>query len=385
MIPLRVALIADFIEERWASMDRVAEALAERLARNHGGELTPVLIRPLLQRRLTLRAISSRGLENADRLINRFYDYPAYLQRRRTEFDVFHIIDHSYAHLVDCLPAARTVVTCHDLETFRCLLEPEREWRPIIFRAMTRRILRGLTHAAAVSCVSASTRAELIRFGIANERRSVVIANGVDEIFSPVANPHADAEAARLLGLAHDGRPELLHVGAPVRRKRIDILLGVFARLRQRWPSAWLVRVGGDLPREAAALASQLGVADAIATVPHVSSAVLAAIYRRAALLLITSEAEGFGLPMVEALACRTPVLASDLSSLREIGGDAADYAPVGDVEQLFRVADQLLRAREGDPASWIRRREAAISRAQQFSWDAAAARTAALYHTVAG
>jgi glycosyltransferase involved in cell wall biosynthesis len=385
MSPLRVALIADLIEERWPSMDLVAETLAERLARNQGDELTPVLLRPPLRRRLTRLAAGSRGLENADRLINRFYDYPAYLQRQRTAFDLYHIIDHSYAHLVDYLPAARTVVTCHDLETFRCLLEPARHQRSMVFRAMTRRILRGLRHAAMVSCVSGSTRAELIRFGIADERRAVVIANGVDEIFSPVPDPRADAEAARLLGPACHGRLELLHVGAPVRRKRLDVVLGVFARLREGWPSTRLVRVGGSLTRELAVLSSQFGVADGIATVPQVSSAVLAAIYRRAAFLLITSEAEGFSLPMVEALACGTPVLASDLGALRETGGDAAEYARVGDVDQLCERADRLLRERAADSASWARRREEAIVRARHFSWDAAAAHTAALYRAIAG
>ena len=63
---------------------------------------------------------------NADRLLNRFVNYPRYLRQHASEFDVFHIVDHSYAQLVHELPAARTVVTCHDLDTFRCLLDPER-------------------------------------------------------------------------------------------------------------------------------------------------------------------------------------------------------------------------------------------------------------------
>ncbi|MGH7878164.1 MAG: glycosyltransferase family 4 protein, partial [Candidatus Binataceae bacterium] len=336
MNPLRVALIADFAEEAWPSMDLVADSLAARLAANHHAELTPVLLRPPLTRRLTRLAARPRRLQSADRLINRFYDYPAYLRARRPEFDLFHILDHSYAHLVDYLPPARTIVTCHDLETFRCLLDPAKEPRSRLFRAMTRRILRGLEHAAMISCVSAATRAELIQYGIADQHRSVVIANGVGADFTRAANP--DAEAARLLGPARVPTLELLHVGAASRRKRLDILLRVFARVRESWPAARLVRVGGALTPELAALALQLGIAEAIVTVPHVSSAVLAAIYRRAALLLITSEAEGFGLPLVEALACGTPVLASDLAALREVGAGAAEYAPVGDVAQ-FAVA----------------------------------------------
>jgi glycosyltransferase involved in cell wall biosynthesis len=236
-----------------------------------------------------------------------------------------------------------------------------------------------------ISCVSAAMRADLKRFGITEEGRLAMIPNGVDAVFSPAANLAANAEVDRLLGPASAVTLELLHVGATIKRKRLDVLLRVFAQVRKHWPAARLVRVGGGLTRELATLAADLGVTDAIVTVPYVSSAVLAAIYRRAALLLITSDAEGFGLPMIEALASATLVLASDLRALREVGGDAARYAPTGDVEQFATAATRLLRERETDSAIWTRRREVAIKRARHFSWDTAAARAVALYRAVAG
>ena len=85
----------------------------------------------------------------------------------------------------------------------------------------------------------------------------------------------------------------------------------------------WCASAGRSPPNSAFARASSASL-DAIVVLPFVDRATLAAVYRRAALALLPSEREGFGLPLVEALACGTPVVASDIPVLREVGGDAA-------------------------------------------------------------
>ncbi|HXR25226.1 MAG TPA: glycosyltransferase family 1 protein [Candidatus Binataceae bacterium] len=385
--PWRVAIVADYTEERWPSMDRVAETLTERLAANHAAEVTPVLVRPPFHYRFTAPArTDGRALfVNADRLVNRFLDYPAAMRGLRNDFDLFHIVDHSYAHLVHTLPADRTCVTCHDLDTFRCLLEPEREPRSAPFRMMTRRILSGLGRAAMIACDSQATHDELLHWGIAEAARTTVIHVGVSAVFSPAANASADAETARMLGPIDGAVTELLHVGTPVARKRIDLLLRLFSALRRLWPALRLVRVGGQFTAEQQKLADELGVAEAIAVLPRVSDAVLAAVYRRAALVLMPSDAEGFGLPLLEGMACGTPVLASTIAALREVGGNAAEYALAGDIEAWTVAAKRLLRERQDDAISWTARCHRARGRATQFSWDESAARTVALYRAIAG
>lgn len=389
--PARVAIIADFAEEHWPSMDRVAETLTTRLAANHAGAITPVLVRPPFRYRFTApgwtagRSNGAAWLVKADRLINRFLDYPAAIRGLRRDFDLFHVIDHSYAHLVHALPAARTCVTCHDVDTFRCLLEPAREPRSVLFRMMTRRILSGLGRAAMIACDSAATRDELLRRGIAEASRIRVIHAGVSAVFSQAADEAADTAAARLLGPRAGTAIELLHVGAPLARKRIDLLLRIFAALRGLYPDLRLVRVGGPFTAAQERLAAELGVTPAVIVLPRISDAVLAAIYRRAALVLMPSDAEGFGLPLLEALACRTPVLASAIPALREVGGDAAEYAPAGDVAGWTAAAGRLLRERQSDAVSWTVRGDRAGARAAQFSWDETAARTVALYRALAG
>src|SRR2546422_11062585 len=95
----------------------------------------------------------------------------------------------------------------------------------------------------------------------------------------------------------------------------------------------------------------------------------ISAVYRRAALVLQTSEAEGFGLPVIEAMACGTPVLASDIPALREVGGSSAMYCPVGEIAAWAESVVALLRERDREPESWCARRAAGINQAQKFNW----------------
>ena len=92
-------------------------------------------------------------------------------------------------------------------------------------------------------------------------------------------------------------------------------------------------------------------------------------MYRRATLLLLPSEREGFGLPVIEAMACGTNVLASDLPVLSEVGGDAALYCPVGDVSVWTKKLIEILAAENRQSSSWAERREAAIAQAAKFTW----------------
>src|SRR6266481_5481813 len=108
----RVAVIADFLEEGWPSMDCVAESLADCLRADPRRELSAELVRPrFVGSSLRNRASGGHAFAGA-RLFNRFAVYPSWLARNRNRFDVFHITDHSYSHLIRRLPEDRCVVTC---------------------------------------------------------------------------------------------------------------------------------------------------------------------------------------------------------------------------------------------------------------------------------
>jgi glycosyltransferase involved in cell wall biosynthesis len=381
MKPLRVAVVYDFAEENWPSMDLVGNMLVECLAHEHAGSIEVAAIRPRFVRRVARAApFARKTVFKLDRLLNRFIYYPKLLRSLRNEFDLFHIVDHSYSHLVHDLPEGRAVVGCHDLDAFRCILQPERDRRSWPFRAMTRRILEGFKRAARVSCGSDLTRAALLTYGLGPARRLLTIRYGINPACSPHANAEADNTATDILGLPCQRTIELLHVGSTVARKRIDVLLHVFAGLRKIFPATRLVRVGGPLTTAQLKLAEQLRLADSIVTTPFVDAHTLAAIYRRAALLLMPSEAEGFGLPIAEAMACGTPVLATDMDIFREVAGDAVEYAPSAEISAWIAAAALLLDEREHQSQLWCRRREAGLARAALFSWSDSTARTARLY-----
>ena len=388
---LRLAVICDYAEEDWPSMELVGEMLCAQLAARHSARLEVTRIQPAFVRRLS-RPFGERGglmrfdtaRFNIDRALNRFLDYPRALRRLRGSFDVFHIVDHSYAHLVHELAGARTVVTCHDLDAFRCLLASGAERRSLPFRMMARRTLAGMRKASRVCCDSVATREALVSNALVSPDSLMVVPNGVHPACSPRPDETADAAASRLLGPADAGAIEILHVGSTIPRKRIDLLLRIVAAARAKFLNLRLVKAGGALDANQKRMAQTLGLEDSIVTMPSVEPAVLAALYRRAALLLLPSEAEGFGLPLVEAMACATPVIASDIPVLREIGGEAAVYCAVADVPAWSTALAALLRERATNPERWAARRTAAVSQASRFSWATYADCCAALYDEIA-
>jgi len=377
----RIGLVCDFIEENWPSMDLVADMVFERLKGEHASTLEVARICPPLRQRFGRLPIigSAPAFHNADRLLNRFVDYPRSLRHRAQEFDLFHLVDHSYSQLILDLPAGRTVVTCHDLDTFRCVLEPEREPRPLWFRTMVERTLRGFRKAAHVIAVSGATRDEILRLELHPAGRVTVISNGVHPTCSPAPNSLADSELRRLLPIESQDGIWLLNVGSSMPRKRLDLLLRVFAEVRKHVPAVRLLRVGQPLTAEQRQLAQQLGVESSVVELGPLSREALAAAYRRADLLIHTAEAEGFGLPLVEAMACGCQVIASDLPVLREVGGTAATYRAVGDIPGWSDAIVAALQTRL-DPGRRANVREKAFANAARFSWSENAAQTARVY-----
>ena len=375
--PVRVAVISDFLEEQWPSMDLNADLLHQFLVKDHASEFEALQVRPDFHRRMMRLPLLPKALAwNADRFANRFLDYPRWLRRHIHDFDLFHLVDHSYSQLVHGLPAERTIVTCHDLDTFRCLLEPGQEKRPAWFQAMARRTLGGFRQAGHVITNSQATRHQLLHYRLIPEQRITVIHSGVHPAFTATPDAAADVEAARLMQPVSAGEVRLLSVGSTIPRKRIDILLRVFAAIREEFPGARLLRVGGPFTAAQLELANSLRVEDSVLVFPFVTRSVLAAIYRQATLLLQPSEAEGFGMPIAEAMACGCPVLASELAALREIGGTAYQYCPVGDVQAWKSAAVGLLR----DNLQNSSRRQQALAQAARYTWAENARQTVQVY-----
>ncbi|HEY5187207.1 MAG TPA: glycosyltransferase family 1 protein [Actinomycetes bacterium] len=171
--------------------------------------------------------------------------------------------------------------------------------------------------------------------------------------------------------------PFVVFVGARKGYKDFDTLLLALARLRA--PGLSVVAVGGgSLSRAERARVEELGLAGRVRQV-CVSDEGLAHLYASAIALVVPSRYEGFGLPVVEAMATGCPVVASDIEVFREIADQAAEYFAVGDADALVVTLERVL----GDDALRRSLREAGLLRVRDFTWSRTARITAELYREV--
>jgi glycosyltransferase involved in cell wall biosynthesis len=371
----RLAVICDYLEEDWPSMDLCAQMLLAHLQSEHADSLQTLPVRPAFKKRFQQlpRLGKKRATWNSDRLLNRFWDYPQYLSQHITDFDLFHVSDHTYAQLVHVLPPERTGVFCHDLDAFRCLVEPKQEPRPRWFKAMSQRILSGLQKAAVVFYSTTEVRKQIEHYGLLDPKRLVHAPYGISPEFAiaPQLTTPIHQQVIDKIGNA----PFLLHVGSCIPRKRIDVLLEVFAALRTQYSDLRLVKVGGDWTESQQEQMSRLNIGNAIVHLKGLERTTLAALYQKAAVVLQPSEAEGFGLPIIEALASGAIIVASDIPVLREVGESAAVYCPVADVSAWVKMVEQLLTNPTTAPELNVR-----LAQAQKYSWSAHAQTIAKIY-----
>ena len=121
-----------------------------------------------------------------------------------------------------------------------------------------------------------------------------------------------------------------------------------------------------------------------VTVLPFLDQETLAASYRRAALTVLTSDAEDFGLPVLESMACGTPVVVSDIPVLREVSGEQASYCRVANIAGWANTILNLLAECEDRPSDWAERRAAGVRWSRRFTWNEYARRAVELYRNVA-
>lgn len=261
------------------------------------------------------------------------------------------------------MPASRRplVATVHDIAAVRHPeLHPRRHVR------QQRAQLAQLERASAIVTVSAATADDLAHLGVPAERL-VVAPLGL----TPLPGPDSPVSEAGTF---------LLTVGETSPRKDYAVVVRALARLD---PSIELVIAGppaGDEGR-LCSIIEALGLQSRVRRLGAVSDAALAGLYRSATALCFPSLAEGFGLPVLEAMAAGLPVISRDIPPIRELAGAAAMYV-TGDDETVWAemidgvVSDPVLRARLADDG---------VRRAAEFSWDRTAAATFDAYRLALG
>ena len=271
-----------------------------------------------------------------------------------------------------------TVVTVHDL---MWLEQPELvEGRPLMRRVRERYYQQGmrwaLRFATRLIAISEATRARMIALAPDCAERVRVTHNAAGSGFVPATDGRLAAEqAAAILG---SSAPFCLVVGKNEPYKAHDVALTAFAKCAREDELLVLIqRTSGG--RGLVQLAERLGIGSRLRFLPTVSGSQLTTLLQAARALIQPSIVEGFGIPVLEAMACGCPVVASNTPALVEVLGGAGLHAPVGDASAF---AAALSRLRE--PGLSAQLRDRGLLRAQAFSWDRTAKETLAIYREAA-
>jgi glycosyltransferase involved in cell wall biosynthesis len=295
---------------------------------------------------------------------------PLWVELATGPVDIFHSPD----FVLPPVRRAKTLVTVHDLSFIRYPQCADANLRAYLNKVVPRSVHR----ADLVLADSQSTKGDLVElFGVEFDKIEVIYP-GVEERFHPIED-QALLEAVRR---RYNLPPRfILGLGTLQPRKNFTRLIKAFADLRFAISDLRLVIVGGKgwLYEEIFATVERLGLEEKVVFPGFVADEHLPALYNLADLFVFPSLYEGFGLPPLEALACGTPVITSDASSLPEVVGEAGLMVEATDVEALAEAVRRVLEddaLREGMVAK-------GLEQARQFTWQKAAAKLLNLYEAM--
>ena len=275
---------------------------------------------------------------------------------------------HGMAFATPLLDRRPSVVTVYDL-SFEQFPDRFPRSQRLYLRTQTR---LACAQARRVLTISESTRQDVHTFYGVPLAQFDVVRPGLDPIYQP-ATPDQIAAFKEKQGI--NGR-YLLHVGTLQPRKNIPTLIDAFAQLNE--PDLTLVLVGGKgwLFDDIFARVTQHGLQDRVRFTGYVEDHELPLWYAAADLFVFPSVYEGFGMPVVEAMACGTPVIAANSSSIPEAAGEAGLLFPATDVDTLVECIGSVLH----DSALSAKMRQLGKVHAHQFSWARAGKETAVVY-----
>lgn len=289
------------------------------------------------------------------------------LKKHIPEYDLYHFITPNLSFLVP--NGMRSLVTCHDIAP---LFMPTSFWE----KRWRRYLYSGLKRADILIADSASTRRDLCRAYGFPEGKIPVIPLGVDRnVFRPLDK----AICRKELGISPD-RKVVLNVALEHWRKNIPGLLRATAVLKRTYPDILLIRVG-KARNNTLELIKSLDLTDNIRYVTANSEEDLVRLYNAADVFAFPSFYEGFGLPVLEAMACGTPVVASNRTSIPEVVGDAGVLVDPEDVrgfsEAIKRMLSEPILAKDFSCRG--------LDRTTRFSWENTAKATASVYVRILG
>jgi len=265
------------------------------------------------------------------------------------------------------------LVTIHDLIH---LMDPACS-HTLASRAYARPLLRFAARKARhIVTVSNFSKAQIVRLLRVPQEQITVIYNGVHPRFRSLDREEARKRVNTALSLDF---PYFLYVGNLKPHKNLELLLRGFSLLRARGLGGYGLVIVGDGARRREllqAMCARLGISIHVCFIDRVDDEILPFVYAAADLFIMPSLLEGFGFPVVEAMACGTPVVCSRASALLEIAGDAAHFFDPTSCDDLAAAVERVLES--PDHRETLRRR--GLERARVFAWEECARSHCKLY-----
>jgi glycosyltransferase involved in cell wall biosynthesis len=280
------------------------------------------------------------------------------------------------AHVLPLVHPRRSVVTVHDLGYLH-YPQAHTRWARTYLQWSTAYNVRSAAHVIADS---QATQRDLIQYCGAAPEKITVVYPGCDPAFAAVQDPAQVAAACERYGIA---APYVIYVGTLQPRKNLTGLLDAFADLVREGKDLHLAIVGkrGWLYEPLFARVRELGLEERVHFAGYVPQADLPALLSGARALVLPSLYEGFGFPVLEAMACGTPVVCSDVASLPEVAGDAAILVNPHETKQLTQALRRVLV----DEALRQGLVERGLRQVARFSWQACAGQTLPILEAVGG
>lgn len=308
----------------------------------------------------------------------RYWRYPKQVQN--AEADLFHIIDHSDGYLVNDLKKTQrpVIVTCHDIVNW---IHPEwfqnRAKFSMLSMATWKLSLRGMCQADTVATVSAHTAKDVIEYLNLPAERIQVIPNGVEAAFKPLETD-VRLSTRSVVGIPADCFC-LFNVGSNNPRKNVITVLKVLKHLRDSGLPIHFCKAGEDFTDEQQAFISRHGLKSYISYAGKPDQTLLTKLYNAVDVLIAPSIYEGFGFTVLEAMACKLPVIAANVTALPEVVGDAALLVDPLNVPEICDAVRKVYVDRD----LYQSLVQAGSKRAQQFTWERAAEQFAQAYESM--
>lgn len=355
---MKILLVGNYPHDRQESMARYVGMLGRGLT-ERGADVRVISPVPLFGK---IRP-GMHGIAKWLGYMDKFLVFPFAMRKASSWADVVHVCDHSNAMYVAHAGGKPCVVTCHDMLAVRSALG-EFEMNPVKWtgRLLQRWIMRGMERATKVACVSETTKRELLRIGSIPEDNLVVVCNGLNYRYSPMAPASAADQVARF-GIDPSAR-FFMHVGSDVWYKNRIGAVKIFchiAAMEEKWR---MVLVGAPPSQSLEEYIRKSGHSERIHCISGVDNEGLRALYSMSSGLIFPSLYEGFGWPIIEAQACGCPVITSNRPPMTEVGGEAAIYI---DPENPIEAAETILAREE----SFQKQVEGGFANASKFSANA--------------